>query len=238
MRYFLRKQIHSCCASMSSSDVFLVKEVDANAFPDADASLETTVSDTYGFSVAYVEPDKRFYYEDLRSRHNRNLNTEAFNTHVDHICEVERYLREHAWLDEQMHKHWADESHNEEVRRSIDGYIFPSYEKKKAMSIAEHQGGFSDAVFNEPELQNYLSGNTSGYIGHYVRKKELDTVLEREFLAVNPDTALFAMWLTSSGARHFGDSLERDSLAEQEAYIKQNVAGCVSEAKGYAKKAA
>ncbi len=236
MRYFQRKQIHSGFAGWSSRDIQVTKELSKLEFENH-VGTERTVSDKHGFSIVYTGPDKKYYDLALAQRRcfdevvsKEDLLQYAQETYVDH-----GWFLKDAFLDEALNKYWEDERLARIERRTQEGFIIPEWSND--IKPEQYQGGFSNKVFHHPALASYVNGGgCHGYIGHSVRKPDLDKFLEKQFLTVNPDVSLFAMWLTSTGGRHFGDSLEDASFAEQKAYIKKSVAGLIEQALGYREK--
>jgi hypothetical protein len=226
MKYFEKKQIHSLLSSFSSNDVYVTRKIDRDAF--LLHSGEKTVSRKYGFSVAYAEPDKRFYSS------MRGVSSSVMDTYVAEAYLANGWVVDDPFLTPALRSHWADEEAARVARRKRQGYVIPAWSRD--IPPKDYQGGFSDDVFFHSELFNYLeSGGCHGFIGHSVRKRKLDAYLESQFLrCLDSDKGLFAMWLTSTGGRHFGDSLEGRTFAEQKAYIRKNAASLVEQAKGYA----
>lgn len=228
MRYFESKQIHSSCSSFSTDDVFVVREVDKDKF--LLHAGEKAVSRKYGFSVAYVEDDKKFYHQPFFS-HTPRETVLAYAAEA-YLAQGWTINQDHPFLAPAQTAHYADEEERRVARRVKQGYVLPKWSKD--MPPEAYQGGFSDEVFNAPELFDYVkSGGCHGFIGHSVRKPKLDAYLEGQFLKANPDKALFAMWLTSTGGRHFGDSLEGCSFKEQKAYIRKRTMYLVEQALRY-----
>jgi len=102
MRYFEKKQIHSCFASSSSYDLWIVREITQAEFENH-PSDERIVSKRYGFSLAYTGSDETFY------------NVRSFAAHTDKETLVRHFERKYepsGWtlnsefLDEAVRKHW------------------------------------------------------------------------------------------------------------------------------------
>ena len=232
MRYFLIKQIHSGCSAFSSSDVFLKKEITVDEFKKAKKLIhdaEIKESEKYGFTILYTKADKTLYYKALRDRNALISNS---NSYIDELKEIansyiaEGWTEENEWLDKQTSKQWADEDKEEEERRTQEGYVIPKW--KKDLPVQTYQGGFSEETFNHPSLQDYLNeGGCHGYIGHSVRKPELDAYIEKKFLEIpsngHSSRDILVNWLSSKSGRHFGDSLECSSFEEQKTYIDREV---------------
>jgi len=73
-----------------------------------------------------------------------------------------------------------------------------------------YQGGFSDELFQEEFLQNYIkSGHAFGWIGNSdIRTEELDKILETTLKSLGATNHEIATYLTSTDGRHLADSLE------------------------------
>jgi len=226
MRYFLSKQVHSSSSSSSSNDVILKREIQKGVADVFSAKIyrEKVISKNFGFTVYYVEEDKTFY---ARGRiFNDYSKTEEFQVLIAKY-ESEGWLRTLPWLESKQKEHWAAEEEKEKQKRIKQGYVIPAWSPD--IPVKDYQGGFSDAVFNQEKLQEYLKGKgCHGYIGHSVRKKNIDAYIETRFIAtarpicilehLEPES-LLAVWLTSTDGRHFGDSLEGISFEEQKVYV-------------------
>lgn len=90
------------------------------------------------------------------------------------------------------------------------------------MKTKDYQGGLSDDVFNSPAFQKYISSCPFGWIGHGVRTKKLDVIIEAELRQRGLSSSKMFNWPSSSDGRHFGDSLEGFSLKEQIQKIKNH----------------
>ena len=79
-------------------------------------------------------------------------------------------------------------------------------EYQRLLAKARRQGGLSDSVYNQPELQEYISSPyIFGYMGSYYRTKEKDKVVEDQLRRAELTDKEIALWLTSSSARHMMD---------------------------------
>lgn len=95
----------------------------------------------------------------------------------------------------------------------------------------KYQGGLSNEIMKQKYVKDYIkSGLVCGYLGHSVRTKRLDAYLEQKFLSLVPPKHndadvyfLLAVWLTSTNGRHFGDSLEGQTLKEQKRIIDEDI---------------
>lgn len=233
MRYFEKKHIHSCFASMSSGDEWVVREVTRREFLDSPVNGENrTVSKKHGISIVYIDADKRFYnVNNIRDRPAKDV----FDKYIYENYLLKGWTLNHPFVDEALKAHWADEDDERTARRTKEGYVIPRWEKD--LPVESYQGGFSDEVFNEPYLQNYLKGGgCHGYIGHAARRPQTDAYLESQWLKHNTDRSLLAMWLTSTGGRHFADWKEGCPIAEQKAYIKERIVDLIAQANSYREK--
>lgn len=133
---------------------------------------------------------------------------------------------------------WDRQAADHKHQRKLDGYLFVDPSDWKNFHIEDYYGGFSDEVVYDAYLQKYLaSSGVFGYIGHSVRKVLLDSYIEDRFKEeVNKRGvsytwhSLFAMWLTSTNGRHFGDSLEGHSYHEQQRIIDSRISDIVDTA--------
>lgn len=238
MRYFVSKQIHSCFASFSSEDVFLHREVSLQDILQRKYCIsdgEVVESEKLGFRVYYAEPDKTFYEKACNSRRF----TGSYNKTPEFIALIERYKQdgwgeESKWLKEKMDIHWKQEEDARRVKRQREGYVIPQWTKD--MKPEEYMGGFSEKVLKSEKLSSYLeSGGCHGYIGHSIRTFELDAYLEAVMLQLL-SVECFAGWLTSTGGRHFGDSLEGLTFDEQRQHISEGSCEVAYQAISYVKK--
>jgi hypothetical protein len=218
MKKFLSLHIHSNWASWSSDDVNLYKEVELVK------DNEFTENEKYGnkeFMVHCLPSDKTFYNnrEDcskLPQFKNLIKKYKALGWKLD--TEIEGFK-------EMVKNYWIEVKNERAKERKSNGFVVYDYEK---MSKEDYQGGFSNFVFNQKRLQDYLSGQIPfGYISHSIRKNKIDEYIEKQFLNLKEDKEqladLLACWLTSSDGRHFGDSLEVESFEEQKAIIDENI---------------
>jgi hypothetical protein len=230
MRYFLSKHIHSGFSSFSSDDVLLVREISKK---DKPCYKEKEVGRGFGFTIYYVADDETFYKRALRDRKFYGGDYDKTKEFKDLVLryESEGWLRNIEWLEEVQKKHWAMEDARELRRRIRSGYVIPDW--KPDLPVGSYQGGFSDEVFRQGYLQKYLSnGGVHGYIGHSIRKRNIDVYIEMKFMSETrpicileglDSEKLLSDWLTSSDGRHFGDSLEGKSFRKQKEYIDSHI---------------
>jgi hypothetical protein len=235
MRYFIKQHIHSCFASWSSGDVHVSKEITKEEFgklPVSEGSV--IVSKKHKFSVFYPKSDDKY---GTTAYIRNSVSKEILQNYVQEAYLTKGYQIENEFLDAALRQHWDDENKKQAQKRKADGYVIPAWSKD--LLPESYQGGFTDEIFFNPELFDYVkAGGCFGYIGHSVRKPALDAYFEQAFLSVNSDKSLLAMWLTSTGGRHFCDSLEGYTLEEQQQYIDKNIQSVIEQAIGYREKEA
>lgn len=227
MRYFESKQVHSSFTSASSNDEWVTRPITRQEFLAHEG--EKAISRKHGFAVAYAEPDKKFY--DVRSFGAR-FTKESFRLYVWETYLANGWSLNDSFLKAAQRAQWKDEEIARRKQREKQGYVIPEWSRD--IPPEEYQGGFSDEVFRSPGLFDYVkSGGCHGFIGHSVRKPKLDAYFEAQFLKLEPDVPLLAMWLTSTGGRHFCDSLEGVPFREQQQYIRKDLPRVIAEAKRY-----
>lgn len=226
MRYFLIKQIHITCAAVSSGDLFITKEVSPATFA---LGSEPTFAQKCGIAWAYDEPDMTFYNIKAPMR---QASIDEVNAHFETHYAPQGWTIDNQELRAAQQALWQEQENAETQDRSAAGAVFPSYEHKQAMTPEQYQGGFSDEVFNNPDLAKYVrSGLVFGYIGHYERHPETDTFFERLFLAVENDPSLLAWFLSSRSGRHFADQLDVMNVRQSKQTIAENILQLVEDAK-------
>ena len=105
--------------------------------------------------------------------------------------------------------YWEREEEADSIKRKKQGYVlWQRYEDLKKAPKSVYQGGFSDQLFNNDHLQQYLSGGAVfGYIGNFSRKAYLDEAIETGLIKRNLSIEKIVNWLTSTDGRHFADHL-------------------------------
>lgn len=225
-KIFLGKQIHSCFATVSSNDIFLYKEVKDAPRVNSDIS---DILELPSFLIIYVAEDKTFYERGLKERGLKDYNNtpefqELVNSHI-----TDGWLRElPPEVERERREKWRQEDEEWEQERKKKGCILVG---KKKYLPEDYKGGLSDEVFSDNYLQSYVQGKgVFGYIGHLGRTYKTDKYLEQEFLKIKVaidvnKRHLLAIWLTSSHGRHFCDSLEGLTVAQQKSLIDKEVKG-------------
>jgi hypothetical protein len=95
---------------------------------------------------------------------------------------------------------------------------------KDDFQVSQYQGGFSD-IFYKGKVQKYCEGGgVFGWMGDIsIRTRSLDKVFESEFVARGLSLDPLRVWVTSTDARHYADSLYGMNSTEQEMKIKKDI---------------
>lgn len=218
------KQVHSCCASVSSNDVFLRKEfvtgyspkIDTvrNAIDGKNPADEPFQSISVGFDplgqmnliAVDVAPDKTYYEKGLR------LGFRDFHQDPGFLSSIAAY-KNAGWAIElsPRAKIVRDRiSDNEErmrvEQRTAEGFVIPVW--SRGIPPEAYRGGFSEELFANETLQDYLrGGGCHGYIGAHERTFETDRRLESFGQTLGYTLDEIAIFTTWSRGRHFADQL-------------------------------
>ena len=223
-RTVLVKYVHSCFASLATGDVLLYMKVEKHI-----KISEYKISEVTGdnmLKVLYVESDKIFYDRALHSSNTIGVN---FSKTDEFLKLIARYKKE-GWSTrkpKELIDYYKREDLREKQKRQRSKFLFVEYVENRPAQ--QFQGGFSDKVFKSKRLYKYVnSDGVFGYMGHYVRKVNIDRYIEKKFLSLKPKVEvnlvdLLTCWLTSSDGRHFGDSLGGLSFAQQRKKIDENI---------------
>lgn len=230
------KHIHSCFAAASSNDKWLyviipAKDVDFEAVQGKRIEsikhgfindIAEEVSGDKQIRIIYLNSDETF--SNRAKRENKIMGAEYHNTQ-DFSTLVNEYIRQGFNLTERPQElidFYERKGKIEREKMKKDGFVlWMEYKERKP---EDYKGGFSDSVFYTKEMQDYvLSGCVFGWIGHSVRKPELDKVIEEGLRERGLSSSKMHNWISSSDGRHFGDSLEGLSLKKQIVTIKKNL---------------
>lgn len=240
MKYFMSLHIHSNFASYSSEDTFLYMEFKGitssrpaktfikhilNQFQHLKQN-ETTTSKIDDVMIFYIE-DETFYKLSLKNKKvfDGYKDTPEFKKLVDEY-------KEYCFVEDKpegLRKYYINDRKREYTKRKNNGYVYHfEYEDYSPNKI---QGGLSDEIMNHSEVKSYIERYPFGYIGHSVRKPNIDKYIETQFMKLNRPVYedvpslkdLFALWLTSSDGRHFGDSLEGYSFKDQKIQVQKHL---------------
>jgi len=240
----ITKHIHSCFASSSSMDEFLVivtdtKEIDfkielnsiivSKKFPGLNGE---TIAEIYGDSKYvgfYLEADKTFYNKGLHS--NKIFGRDAeFQSTSEFISLVKSYYDKGFKKDRNIPAQkafWEREKIKSQKEAKKQKLVLWMDLDILTANPKLYQGGFSDEVFNSPKLKEYVSkGYAHGWIGHSsgrtaVNDKQIEAGLRKRGI---PSHRMFN-WISSSDGRHFGDSLEGSTKKEQKISIENYLNG-------------
>jgi hypothetical protein len=233
---------HVVCGfhSSSSNDVWLkvltnTEDVDfelkkgvrikSEKFPALNGETIEDVSGDELFTSVYVTIDEKFSNKALLERNflNGYSDTSEFKEHVG-IYAQKGWRIENETIPEQK-AFWEREEQRTAEKMKAEGYVlWQRYEDLKKEPITVYQGGFSDELFNNSYLQEYISrGGVFGWIGNFSRKAYLDEAIEAGLKKRNLSEEKIATWLTSSDGRHFADGLEGFEKEEQLQKVEENL---------------
>ena len=236
MKVVFSKHIHSGFASFQSGDKFAEVIVDSKSldfplpkkgeriksdkFPQLNGYIVTEVTGDRQYKAFYFESDKRFYNKALHS--GRGAFSNSFGDTPEFKEHLEEYKKAGWTFDEpipEQDAYYVREAIRDEKKAKKAGLVL--WRNYKERTPADYQGGFSDGVFNSPELKQYVSGGCAfGWIGHSVRRPQHDKLIEKGLRERGLSDAAMYNWISSGDGRHFGDSLEGYSLKEQLAKIE------------------
>ena len=215
MKKFYSLHIHSTFASFSSNDVILYKEFEDESLQEIDVYGDNKVQ------VFEIKPVDKFYKLSLQNKMKQYHNSPEFKELVESYTSKGWTLETPTEVSEYFKRCEI----NRIEQRKKEGFVIVDSQK---MTPEKYQGGFSSELFSNKWLQNYVSRKAVfGYIGHSVRKPSLDKVLEKacvdypKISTKYTNRDILAMWMTSSDARHFSDSIEENSQANEK--IKEYV---------------
>ncbi len=179
-----------------------------------------------GFQKIYVQEDKTFYEKGRRERQflfGNYADTPEFKalikSYTDKGWKV-RDWKKRSPLEDAYDKFQEDK---ELFNRANEELVLWNYGRPDFDPI-QYRGGFSEAVYNEPEFQKYVAGVPFGWVGDSgARRREHDKLLEKLVVGkYELPVKQFISWVTSSDGRHFADSLAGYPLQEQLAKIRKN----------------
>lgn len=228
----ISKQIHSGFASWSSDDIFVYQffisetepQVKGNIITgkdliiklDDDPEKETEIElkqDPIGkLNVlrVYGPPDKTFYNLALRAR----VFLDHYNETPEFQALVQSYKDKDWVLREQFPQTLTDalqriadaeeKAYREE--RQQRGHVIVVWSRD--LPISAYQGAFSDEVFQDAGLQQYLkNGGCHGYIGSSERTLDTDREVELLMRAKGYQIDQIGYFLRHSAGRHFANQL-------------------------------
>lgn len=221
MKYFNAMHIHSCFASYSSNDVFMYKKISESEFNDYKAlAKEVSVSEKFKFTTLYFEDNEYCNVNTIRYHATKEEMNDKIMFYKSKGYTVD--LDEYKFLFNQNTKYEETET---ALKRKEAGFLsYTCYDWKYSRDIM--QGGFSNELWNHPDVVKYTEHNCHGYFGHSIRKSELDTYFEKVIKEVCNNAKvqmdwrdIAYNWLSSSDARHFSDDLEGMDFEDQKLKI-------------------
>ncbi len=228
------KQIHSCNASVSSHDVFLKQKVShkhidfplevgkiiiSKKYPFLNGEIIYQIDGDKKFTCLYLEEDKTFYRGNL---HSSFAKTDEFKNLVQEYIE-KGWDKESHFKEEEAYRKRRKILYQKELKKAkvVLWMGFEAYQGHPEL----FQGGFSDAVFHSPQLQQYVSkGCAYGWIGNSsVRTAAHDKQIEKGLRKRGISNDKMYNWISSSSGRHFADGLEGYTPQEQKEKIEKNL---------------
>jgi hypothetical protein len=229
------KQIHSSCSSFSSSDVNL-KQILKKKIDFVLEVGKTITSNNYPFlngeTIKYIEEDKKFLCVNLeadKTFYNRAIRSDDHSKTDEFKNLVQKYI-DAGW---DKGKRYPEEDAYSERCKVIENKRLKKAKVVLWMGFEQYkghpelfQGGFSDAVFNSPELSNYVkSGMCYGWIGNSeVRTAAHDKQIEKGLRKRGISDHKMYNWISSGSGRHFANSLEGYTKQEQKEKIEKQLA--------------
>ena len=133
-------------------------------------------------------------------------------------------------LSEDSLKYWDKQEEIRNVTRKEEGFVF--CKRYDEMTSEDYKGSLEKAL-TKTTIDYISSGVVAGYFGHSARKHEHDQYIEEiiDKIIITVDGVkvdkleIFSIWLTSSDARHWMDSIEDLELEE----FKLKLNNCIPE---------
>ena len=231
----LVKHIHSCFAAASGRDNWLytiVEGKDVDFIAKAGKAIKSEkhtfinnvmvsdVGEDKFISVVYLKSDRTFYD---RGRGEQRAFDKDYSETQEFLDLVNLYIDKGFNLTERPEElkdyYKRAEAAERKKMKEAGNVLWMEYDKR---TTKDYQGGFSDELFNEKYLFNYVSsGCVHGWIGHSVRTFTLDKVIEEGLREKGLVNSKMCSWITSGDGRHFGNSLEGLKEKEQIETIKK-----------------
>lgn len=232
------KQIHSCFASFSSGDELLKIVTDSK---EIDFQLELNgriKSEKFpalnGEKIKYIEGDSKYVGISLES--NKRFYNVTLHNGLEHYNKTPQFI--------ELVQSYIDKGFKKDIDISEQTAYFERVENKERVASKKRgvvlwmgydahqghpeyfQGGFSDEVFNSKELKSYIKDGRGvfGWIGHYQGRTFYgDKLIEAGLRKRGISPSRMYNYLSSSSGRHFADSIEYCTKAEQKEQIEQNL---------------
>jgi hypothetical protein len=230
----ISQHIHATSSSWSSSDVYVQivttsKEVDftvekglditSKNFPMLNGKIMNYIGQDNKFIGIHLSSDKTF--KNGRLSDNSHEKTPEFKALVQSY--IDKGFKIIDEIPEQK-AYYERERIKETKRLKKSGVVlWMGYEAYQNHPEC-FQGGFSSEVFNSKQLKDYIGAARSvhGWIGHCQgRTKYGDKLIEAGLRKRGISPSKMFNWISSSSGRHFGDSLEDCTKAEQKEKIEE-----------------
>jgi len=239
MKFFMAfKQIHSCCATFSSNDIFLKQILEKNKIDFTFEKGDVISSKNYPFlngeTVKYAEGDKKFLCIYLEAEKKFYYNgRSSVNADYSKTDEFKNLIQKYIDAGWDKGKRYPEEIAYSERCKIIEQKQLKKDKVVLWMGFDQYkghpelfQGGFSDSVFHSPELSRYVKdGMAYGWIGNgTVRTAAHDKQIERGLRKRGISDNRMYNWISSTSGRHFADSLEGYTKQEQKEKIENGLA--------------
>lgn len=233
----ISRHIHSGISTFQSGDEFLKlvinskdcdfelglnQRISSKKFPFLNGLMVEEFESDKKYIGIYVEGDKTFYYRAMQGNKpfEGYSSTPEFKDLINSYIEKGFKKRVNVPEQEEFKKAKKRKEQAENKRKGIVLWMdFEDYKNNPALL----QGGFSDEVFNSPQLQKYIKTIPYGWIGNYDRTFHADRLIEKGLRKRGISPSKMVNWITSSSGRHFGDSLGGYSKKEQKEKIEEGL---------------
>ena len=176
------------------------------------------------YMKVYLKADKTFYEKARREQ--KHLG--------DGYADTPEFK---AWIQSYVDKGWKSDIEDLEDLEAFEKFLDDKelYKRSEAGLVSwnfgredwddsQYQGGFTDEFYQGVVKEYCESGCVFGWMGNCdVRTKDLDKVFESEFNRRGLSLEPLRVWVTSTNARHFADSLYGYNSTEQEMKIKLGI---------------
>jgi len=212
MTYTLRLQLHSSLSTYSSGDIFMYKDITKKV---ADTLNQDKGNITVFENITIIYTEDETYSHSFRNPASKEQMDDLAQIYIDlgySETPTKRYSIASEGACELRRLAYIEES------KKIGRLIIDS-SKYDEMKPEDYQGGFSDEVFNIPNIQEYVSCRSVwGYLGAMERLIPIDVKIEevsRKYLSQEDVIKVLGTWLTSSSGRHFNDNVEPDTVIDE-----------------------
>lgn len=221
------KHIHSSFTSTGINDVLLYAIISAKNVDFIAKANKSVASKKNKFinnekvhkiledkliTVIYLKSDKTFYNRGVLEGNlticNSYHETQDFRDLIKYYIEKGFNLTQRP---EELDKFYKRKKQQRKDELKADGHVL--WMGLDEIEYKDYQGGFSNDLFNDRELKNYINTVGSfigvyGWIGHLVRTVTLDKAIEEGLIKRGLSCSKMINWIVSTDGMHFGNSLE------------------------------